>query len=90
MADSFLTLADLVKINDMNLADLEVTDLLNMSPVLAMLPANPASNGTTHKYTKEITAPVVGFRAVNDGRENSKSADELVTVKRVLTRKMRK
>jgi len=80
MADTFKSLADLVLINDNNLADLEVTDLLNKAPVLASLPAGPASNGTVHKYTKETGAPVVGFRAVNDGRENKDSTDTLVTV----------
>lgn len=80
MADDFLSLADLTTINDMNLADLDVSDLLNRAPVLASLPAVPASNGTVHKYTKETGAPVVGFRAIGDGRENSASDDTLVTV----------
>lgn len=80
MADSFLTLNDLITINDNNLADIDVSDVLNLAPVLATLPAGPASNGTVHKYTKETSAPVVGFRAVGDGRENSKSVDTLVTV----------
>lgn len=80
MADTFKSLADLTLINDMNLADLEVSDLLRNAPVLASLPAVPASNGTVHKYTKETGAPVVGFRAVNDGRENKDSTDTLVTV----------
>ncbi|MFA9478515.1 major capsid protein [Phycisphaerales bacterium AB-hyl4] len=76
----FLTLADLVKINDQNLADRNITDLLNRAPFLAALPADEASNGTTHKYTKEVGAPVVGFRNVNEGREQGKSADELVSI----------
>lgn len=80
MADTFKSLADLVLINDQNLADLEVSDLLTQAPVIASLPASPASNGTLHKYTKETGAPVVGFRAVNDGRENRDSTDTLVTV----------
>jgi len=80
MADAFKTLADLVLINDHNLADLDVSDLLNKAPVLASLPAGEASNGTVHKYTKETAAPVVGFRAVGDGRENTKSTDTLVTI----------
>lgn len=80
MADSFLTLSDLIKINDANLADLQITDLLDDAPFLAALAAMPSSNGTEHKYVKETGAPVVGFRAVNAGRENSKSADTLVTI----------
>lgn len=80
MADSFLTLADLVKVNDQNLADIEVSDLLDDAPLLAALAADFASNGTDHKYLKETGAPVVGFRAPNTGRENTKSADTLVTI----------
>lgn len=80
MADSFLTLNDLALINDANLADLEISDLLDDAPLLRALAADTASNGTSHKYTKETGAPVVGFRAANDGRENSKSEDTLVTV----------
>jgi len=79
MADSFMTLAELVVINDKNLADREISDLLQEAPVLAALAADTVP-GTVHKYTKETGAPVVGFRDVNDGRDNSKSADTLVTV----------
>ena len=80
MADSFSTLADLAKVNDANLADIDVTDILDDAPFLKALAADESSNGETHKYLKETGAPVVGFRAANDGRENSKSADTLVTV----------
>lgn len=80
MADSFLTLADLIKLNDMNLADLQVTDLLQDAPLLAALAADVASNGTNHSYLKETGAPVVGFRAVNTGRENSVDADTKVSI----------
>lgn len=80
MADSFTTLAELATINDANLADLEISDLLDDAPLLARLAAEIASNGTSHKYVKETTAPVVGFRDVNDGRDNSKSGDTAVTI----------
>lgn len=80
MADTYLGLTELLKIADMNLADLNVTDLLQDAPLLAALAAGPASNGTQHKYLKETGAPVVGFRAVNAGLENSVSADTLVTI----------
>lgn len=79
MADDLFGLADLATINDNNLADIDVTDLLDEAPFLAALPATGASNGTTHKYLKETGAPVVGFRAVNDGREHDHSEDTLVT-----------
>jgi hypothetical protein len=80
MAHSFLSLANLVTINDQNLADLQISDLLNEAPLLAALASAPASNGTEHKYVKETGAPVVGFRAANAGRDNSKSSDTLVTI----------
>lgn len=79
MADDLLSLADLILINDRNLADIDVTDLLQDAPLLQVLPATVASNGTTHKYVKETGAPVVGFRVVNDGREHDSSVDTLVT-----------
>lgn len=78
MADSFKTLADLVTLNDARNADVDVSDILNDSPLLRLLPAETAPE-TTYYYTKYTTAPTVGFRAVNDGRENSKSVDTPVT-----------
>lgn len=80
MSDAFTTLADLVKLNDMNLADLNVTDLLQDAPILAALAADIASNGTNHSYLKETGAPVVGFRAANAGRFNSASSDTKVEI----------
>lgn len=74
------TLNDMILINDRNLADYEITDLLQQAPFLAALAADTSSNGTQHKYLKEITAPTVGFRAINQGRPHSKSVDEMVTV----------
>ena len=80
MADSYKTLSDLVTINQAGLADIEVSDIFADAPLLRALAAGPSSDGTNHKYTKETGAPVVGFRAPNAGRENSKSADTLVTI----------
>jgi len=80
MANDLITLADLQKINDQNLADIEVTDLLQRAPLFAALAAGESSNGTQHKYTKETGAPVVGFRAANTGRDHGKSQDTLVTI----------
>lgn len=79
MAHSFLTLADVAKINDMNLADVDgITDILNDAPILAALATTTASNGDHHKYVKETGVPVVGFRAVDTGKDHSKSADTVV------------
>lgn len=79
MADDLLTVSDFIA-DALDLAEIEVSDLLNMSPFFARLPIVGSSNGTTHKYAKEIGAPVVGFRAENAGRDLDHSADQLVTV----------
>ncbi|WP_417625136.1 major capsid protein [Paremcibacter congregatus] len=80
MADAFLGLAELLKIDDTGLADYGVTDLIDDAPFLKALAAVLSSDGTNHKYLKETSAPVVGFRPVNDGRENAKSGDTLVEI----------
>lgn len=80
MADDFLTLTDLAKINSRDIADIEVSDLFDDSPVIKRLAADIASNGVTHKYVKETQAPVVGFRDINDGRENDTSEDTEVSI----------
>lgn len=80
MPDSLISLADMVKVNDVSVRDLGVTDIFNESPVLMELAVDTASHGTDHKYLKESGAPVVGFRAPNLGREHSKSADTNVTI----------
>ncbi|GAF84919.1 unnamed protein product, partial [marine sediment metagenome] len=79
MAETYATLAGLVQFNDKNLADLEVTDLLQDAPLLAMLHAQAASNGTLHKYLKLTTASSAAFRAANAGLTKTNSADTLVT-----------
>lgn len=79
MADSFKTLSDLVTINDRRNAEREISDILNKAPVLAKMAADTCPE-TTHYYTKQTTAPTVGFRAAGDGRENSKSVDTQVSV----------
>lgn len=79
MAHDPLNLADMVKINDVSVADYNVSDLFDDCPFLRLLPAVEASHGTVHKYLVENGAPTVGFRAVNVGREMSSSSDRLVT-----------
>lgn len=79
MAETYATLAGLVQFNDKNLADLEVTDLLQDAPLLAVLHAQAASNGTLHKYLKLTTASSAAFRAANAGLTKTNSADTLVT-----------
>lgn len=80
MAHDPAALADLVKVNDMNISEADVSDLLQGAPFISALAAETASNGTDHKYLKETGAPVVGFRSVNDGRDHDSSEDTLVTI----------
>lgn len=79
MANASNTLNGLIQLNDQNLADINVSNLLQDAPVLAALVAVQASNGTLHKYLKETVACGAGFRDVNAGVDNVASQDELVT-----------
>ena len=79
MASTPLPISELVKINDQNVADVEISDLLRDEPVLAAMPAVEASNGTLHKYNKLTAEPVVGFRSLNDGRDHDFTARTTVT-----------
>lgn len=78
MAHDLLTMADIIG-DALDLADKEVSDVLKAAPVIDQLGMEESSNGTTHKYTKETGAPVVGFRAVNAGRDLDHSVDVEVT-----------
>ena len=80
MAEVSNTLAGLIQMNDMNLSDIEVSDLLQDAPLLQVLNAEPASNGTEHKYLKQTLAPGVAFRDVNTGLANAASQDTFVKV----------
>lgn len=80
MADVLTSLADMVKLNDVSVRDMGVTDIFNDAPSMAFMHTIPASHGTDHKFLKEVGAPSVGFRAVNAGIEWSTDSDELVTL----------
>ena len=79
MADDLFVLADFVG-DALDLSPAQVTDLSQSAPLLMALPMVPSSNGTNHKYVKETGAPVVGFRAVNAGRDFDSSADTVVSI----------
>ncbi len=79
MSASFNTLAGLVQFNDKNLADLNVSDLLDDAPLMKVIFAQAASNGTQHKYLKQVTASSAAFRAALTGCAKTASADTLVT-----------
>lgn len=79
MSQSYNTLAGLVQLNDKNLADFGISDLLDDAPLLKVLHAQTASNGTQHKYLKQTTASSAAFRAALAGLDKTNSADTLVT-----------
>lgn len=81
MAHDPAPLSELLKINDQNVADIDgISDLLQDAPLLQTLASESASNGTQHKYLKETSAPVVGFRSINDGRDHGHSNDTKVSI----------
>jgi len=80
MAYAWNTLNGLIQLNDKNLADLNVTDLLEEAPLLKVLNAQPASQKTVHYYLKQTVASDAGFRAELAGRAKTNSQDEKVTV----------
>jgi len=80
MADTLTTLAELVKFNSLDVNPAEISDILNGAPVLAQLNAMMSSNGTTHKFNKETTAPTIGFRAINAGADYTAGSSTPVSV----------
>ena len=79
MAEAWNTLAGLVQFNDKNNDDINVNDLLDDSPLLQVMFAKEASNGTNHKYVKQTVASSNAFRAVGAGLTKTYSQDEQVT-----------
>lgn len=79
MAETYNTLAHLVRFNDRNVEDLGLSDLLQDAPLLAVMNARLATQETVHKYIKETTASGAAFRAENVGLEKTHSVDTLVT-----------
>lgn len=75
-----LTLADMITLNDVSITDMGATDVFNDAPVLAALNPIEASHGTQHKFRKVTGAPVVGFRTIGNGRSNTASSSENITV----------
>jgi hypothetical protein len=74
------TIAGILNLTDANNDPIEVSDLLEGAPLLQVLPAKKSSYGTQHQYNKEVTAPGVGFRAVDTGITNAAGEEELVSV----------
>tara|TARA_R110002020_G_scaffold368536_5_gene580369 strand:- start:5350 stop:6288 length:939 start_codon:yes stop_codon:yes gene_type:complete len=79
MANDFLTVADMVA-DAYDLSGLETSEVRAAAPVVASLPAIPASNGIVHKQSVMTQLPVTGFRSENAGRDFDHSADRIDTV----------
>ena len=74
------TLANLNIIGDVSLADLNVADTILAGSMFMMLHAQESSNGIVHTYSKEIEAPVVGFRNPNQSNRGTAGVDTQATV----------
>ncbi len=79
MANDFLTVADMVA-DAYDLSGLETSEVRAAAPVIAALPAIPASNGIVHKQSVMTQLPVTGFRSENAGRDFDHSIDRIDTV----------
>lgn len=79
MAATFVSTVELLQLADGNISDIQVSDLLDDAPLVRELSAIPASNATSHEWLKKTAAPNVGFRAINNGRDNSKAGYTKVT-----------
>lgn len=79
MANAFVTTAELLQLADGNISDIDVSELLEEAPMLAVLAAIEASNETSHEWLKKTAAPAAGFRSINDGREVAKATYTKVT-----------
>ena len=78
MADAYLTTTDVAHFNKTDM-DILVSDVLDDAPFLSVLAARTVL-GNTFKYSKITANPSVGFRAVNDGVENTKGTYTSVTL----------
>jgi len=74
------TLAGIIKFNDKNLSEIDVSDLVQPSELMAELPVYTASNGILHKFAVETGAAGAAFRTVNNGVSNTAGTEKLVTV----------
>ena len=79
MANDFLTVADMVA-DAYDLSGQETSEVRAAAPVIASLPAIPASNGVVHKQSVMTQLPVTGFRTENAGRDFDHSVDRIDTV----------
>ena len=74
------TLADIIQINDQNLADFESSELFQPTPFFNLLQWTPASHGTAYKWLVESGAPGAAFREINEGISNAAGSEYLKTL----------
>ncbi len=79
MANDFLTVSDMIS-DAYDLSGQETSEVRAAAPVIASLPAIPASNGVVHKQSVMTQLPVTGFRSENAGRDFDHSVDRIDTV----------
>jgi hypothetical protein len=79
MANAFVSTTELLQLADGNIADIDVSELLQEAPMLAAMNAIVASNETSHEWLKKTAAPTASFRAINDGLENTVATYTKVT-----------
>ena len=78
MADAYLTSSDVLNFNRVDL-DILISDVLDSTPFLQRAAARTVASDN-FKYTKLLTNPSVGYRAVNDGIENTKATYSQVSL----------
>lgn len=73
------TLAGLIRMNDKNLADFEVSNVLAPTQFEQVLPWFKASNGTQHKWSIFTKLPGAAFRDFNNGLANAAGDEKTMT-----------
>jgi len=80
MANDLLTVSDFVA-DALDVDKTTTSEVLNRANLVGVLPIGDTSDGSeTHKYNVYTGEPVVGFRALNAGRDYDHSIDTVNTV----------
>lgn len=73
-----MSLTQLVTFNDQRLSDAQISDILDDAPVMQVVNAVPASNGTNHRYRKQTGRSSAAFRGIDGGVTKTKAVDTAV------------
>ena len=74
----------IIRMNDQNLSDIEVSNLIQPTSFFAWLIWITASNGSQHKWTVETAAAAAVFRDLNASIANSAGSEKTVTANLLL------